>query len=127
MPWGSWDRSSLAAEAYDGLERPVPTRFGEGDEPGVVREPRHALRDGGWGRYRDAVARPPRLIAGEPHLRQERQRVRQRHDPLLVGVGDVERPDPGPPQLDAVRVAEVGHQRSHVGPGRALDRERSPA
>ena len=32
----------------------------------------------------------------------------------------------GPPQLEAVRVAEIGDQRAHVGARAALDRERRP-
>ncbi len=65
-----------------------------------------------------AAASPSRSTHG-----QEGQRVVEADQALLVGVGDVEAADVGAPQLDAVRVVQVGDQRAHVGARRALDRE----
>ena len=76
---------------------------------------------------RRRTATPWRRAAGvvglEAHLGQEAERVGERHDPLLVGVRHVERADRGPPQLEAVGVAEVGDQRADVGARGALDRQ----
>src|SRR3954470_7394874 len=124
-PGGRVGRASghLAAEAYDGLKGTVPTWLGQRDEAVGVAEADNAL---GVSQDRHAVAGPFRLVAVEIEGGEERERFVERQEPLRVGVGDVERPDAGPPQLEAVRVAEVGDQRSHVGAGRALDRERRP-
>src|SRR4051812_37037212 len=124
-PGGRMGRASghLAAEAYDGLKGAVPTWLGQGDEAVGVAEADNAL---GVPRNRHAVTGPFRLVGVEIERRQERERFVERRERLGVGVGDVEGADARPPQLEAVRVAEVGDQRSHVSAGRALDRERRP-
>src|SRR5918994_3269830 len=121
-------RPSLAAEAYDGLQEILATRLGDRDQAVHVREPREgAGRRGGRGtpghRHGHAVARPAGVGALQAHLRQERQRVTERHEPLPVGVGDLERADRGPAQLEAVGVAQVGDERAHVGARGALDQQ----
>ena len=72
----------------------------------------------------DAVRGLARRFGVQVDDGQERERVVEPDQALLVGVGDVEVADVRPPQLDAVRVAQVHDQRAHVGARGALDRER---
>ena len=111
----------MSAEPYDGLEQPVRPRLGERDQAVLVEQPHGAVRLAG---HRHPVGRVAGRLALERHGGQEVERVAERHDPLGVGVGDVEVADRGAPQLLAVGVAEVGDQHAHVGARGALDRER---
>src|SRR4051812_25141846 len=109
--WGSCGRPSLAAEAYDGLERAVRTWVGERDQAVAVAEP-----DGGVGDApaRHAVRGAAGVVAGQVDGGQEGERVVEPDDALGIGVRDGERADRRPAQLEAVGVAEVGDQRPHV-------------
>ena len=107
-----------------GLSRSAPARLGDGDQAVRVARAARRARPARPGTATPWAARrassPSRRTSG-----QERERVVERHDPLLVGVGDLERADRGPAQLEAVGVAEVGDQRAHVGARGALD-QRGP-
>ena len=112
----------VARNPTTGLSSAVRPRLGERDQAvarrAAARCPSAGAGDG------HAVPRAARRVARERHRGQEVERVAERHDPLRVGVGDVEVADRGAAQLEAVGVAEVGDQRAHVGARAALDRER---
>ena len=82
------------------------------------------VRRGRAGRDRHAVAGAPGVLAGQLDGRQEAERVGERRRSARRRRRRTARS--GAPQLEAVRVAEVGDQRAHVGARAALDRERRP-
>ena len=107
-----------------GLSVPSPRGSARAIRPSGVDEPHDRAPPAVRGRNRHAVPRPARVVARQRDRGQEPERVVERHE--AAGVGDVERADRRAPQLEAVRVAEVGDQRAHVGARAALDRERRP-
>ena len=91
--------------------------------PARRRRPAGRARPRPRRRCRLAVAGAPRGVGVDLDARQEGERLLERQDALRIGVRDVERPDARAPQLLAVAVAQLGDERAHVGPGRALDEE----
>ena len=108
-----------------GFSRSSP-RLGDRDQPLAVGQPHGAparRRPASSARRRAPTALG--LVGVERALRQERQRLRQRHAPAR---GSASSSRNGPiavrSQLLAVGVAQAGDQLAHVGARRALDLER---
>ena len=74
---GRRDDVHRRAEAYDGLEHAVLSRLGDRDQAALVEQPRRPL---GLARDGDPVRGAAGVIALQPMLRQEGERVAQRND-----------------------------------------------
>ena len=93
--------------------------------PGRRRRPARTCSTSGSASRVDRlpVTGAPRGVGVDLDARQEGERLLERQHALGIGVLDGEGPDPRAPQLLAVAVAQLGDERAHVGPGRALDEE----
>jgi len=74
------------------------------------------------GREPDPVHDLARLLGAQRPLRQVRDQLLDRPDPI-AGIGQLQVPDRGAPQLGAVSVRQLFDQRPDVGAGRGLDLE----